>query len=115
MLDSAFAAHAHVPLADWLGTDVAPQPGRTSLAGKLACYNVYETADGKSMALGALEPQFWEDFCMAVERRIGWPGTALRTSPACALRWQGCFAHSLGHIGSTCLPPAIVAASRYWL
>ncbi len=56
MLDSV-AALAHVPLADWLSTGTAPQRGATSLSGKLACYNVYETADGRYMTLGALEPQ----------------------------------------------------------
>jgi len=67
MLDSV-AALAHVPLAGWLGAGVPPQRGRTSLGGKLACYNAYETADGRYMTLGALEPQFWEDFCVAVGR-----------------------------------------------
>jgi crotonobetainyl-CoA:carnitine CoA-transferase CaiB-like acyl-CoA transferase len=28
-----------------------------------ACYNVYETADGHWLALGALEPKFWKGFC----------------------------------------------------
>ena len=34
-----------------------------------ACYNVYETADGQWLALGALEPKFWAGFC----ERIGRP------------------------------------------
>lgn len=38
------------------------------LAGNLACYNVYNTADGGAMALGALEPKFWAAFCAAVGR-----------------------------------------------
>lgn len=33
------------------------------LTGALACYNVYETRDGKWMALGALEAKFWRRFC----------------------------------------------------
>ncbi len=33
------------------------------LAGNLTCYNVYATADGGAMALGALEPKFWAAFC----------------------------------------------------
>src|SRR5690606_4257533 len=33
------------------------------LSGSMANYNVYECADGKWMALGALEPKFWEAFC----------------------------------------------------
>ena len=37
-----------------------------------ACYNVYETADGEWLALGALEPKFWAGFC----ERIGRPDLA---------------------------------------
>jgi crotonobetainyl-CoA:carnitine CoA-transferase CaiB-like acyl-CoA transferase len=37
-----------------------------------ACYNVYETADGHWLALGALEPKFWTGFC----ERIGRPDLA---------------------------------------
>jgi crotonobetainyl-CoA:carnitine CoA-transferase CaiB-like acyl-CoA transferase len=33
------------------------------LRGEYACYNVYETADRRHAALGALEPKFWERFC----------------------------------------------------
>jgi alpha-methylacyl-CoA racemase len=33
-----------------------------------ACYNVYETADGEWLALGALEPKFWIAFCERIER-----------------------------------------------
>jgi crotonobetainyl-CoA:carnitine CoA-transferase CaiB-like acyl-CoA transferase len=31
-----------------------------------ACYNLYETRDGRYMSLGALEPQFWQAFCAAL-------------------------------------------------
>jgi alpha-methylacyl-CoA racemase len=33
-----------------------------------ACYNVYQTADGKWLALGALEPKFWAAFCTRIGR-----------------------------------------------
>jgi alpha-methylacyl-CoA racemase len=33
-----------------------------------ACYNVYETRDGRQIALGALESKFWATFCDAVGR-----------------------------------------------
>jgi crotonobetainyl-CoA:carnitine CoA-transferase CaiB-like acyl-CoA transferase len=33
-----------------------------------ACYNIYETADGKWLALGALESKFWKGFCERIER-----------------------------------------------
>lgn len=38
------------------------------LTGTLPCYSVYETADKKFIALGALEFKFWERFCKAVDR-----------------------------------------------
>ena len=37
-----------------------------------ACYNLYETADGQWLALGALEAKFWAGFC----ERIGRPDLA---------------------------------------
>lgn len=42
--------------------------GAGSLSGGLACYNVYATADGKAVALGALEPVFFTAFCRAIGR-----------------------------------------------
>jgi crotonobetainyl-CoA:carnitine CoA-transferase CaiB-like acyl-CoA transferase len=42
---------------------------RLPLTGALPCYNVYETADGRRLALGALEPHFWERFCRLAERK----------------------------------------------
>jgi alpha-methylacyl-CoA racemase len=41
---------------------------RLPLTGALPCYNLYETADGRKLALGALEPHFWERFCRAAGR-----------------------------------------------
>ncbi len=42
----------------------APGP----LAGAYPCYGVYAASDGRWLALGALEPQFWVAFCRAIER-----------------------------------------------
>ncbi len=42
--------------------------GNFQLSGQLANYNVYETGDGKFVALGALEPKFWLCFCEAVNK-----------------------------------------------
>jgi alpha-methylacyl-CoA racemase len=39
------------------------------LRGDHACYNVYESSDGRRMALGALEEKFWARFCEQVGRR----------------------------------------------
>ena len=33
-----------------------------------ACYNIYETAEGQWLALGALEPKFWIGFCERIGR-----------------------------------------------
>jgi crotonobetainyl-CoA:carnitine CoA-transferase CaiB-like acyl-CoA transferase len=44
-------------------------PRQLPLRGEAARYNVYETADGKWLALGALEEKFWVGFC----ERIGRP------------------------------------------
>ncbi len=38
-----------------------------SLRGESACYHVYHSADGQPLALGAIEPKFWANFCKAVE------------------------------------------------
>jgi crotonobetainyl-CoA:carnitine CoA-transferase CaiB-like acyl-CoA transferase len=42
--------------------------GTGELNGAFICYNVYETHDGGYMTLGALEPEFWAAFCLAVGR-----------------------------------------------
>ncbi len=42
--------------------------GRELLNGGSACYGIYETADGRFVTLGALEPKFWAAFCEAAGR-----------------------------------------------
>ena len=42
--------------------------GQGMLVGGLACYQVYRAGDGEAVALAALEPKFWDNFCRAVER-----------------------------------------------
>jgi len=44
------------------------EAGTHPLLGGAGCFNVYETADGKYLSLGALEPHFWGDFCKTVGR-----------------------------------------------
>ncbi len=39
-----------------------------TLTGRQACYSVYLASDGQAVALAALEPKFWERFCLAVSR-----------------------------------------------
>jgi len=42
--------------------------GRGLLNGGAACYQIYETFDGRFVALGALEQKFWANFCQALGR-----------------------------------------------
>jgi crotonobetainyl-CoA:carnitine CoA-transferase CaiB-like acyl-CoA transferase len=43
-----------------------PHPGDDFANHGYACYNLYETRDGRYMTLGALEPQFWETFSVSL-------------------------------------------------
>lgn len=38
------------------------------LTGRLACYRIYECADGRHLTLSALEPKFWSRLCELLER-----------------------------------------------
>jgi crotonobetainyl-CoA:carnitine CoA-transferase CaiB-like acyl-CoA transferase len=38
------------------------------LTGALACYRIYETADGRHLTIAALEPYFWRRLCELLER-----------------------------------------------
>jgi crotonobetainyl-CoA:carnitine CoA-transferase CaiB-like acyl-CoA transferase len=58
-------------LAGFLASKSSPTPldvGTVPLAGRYPFYNVFPTADGGSIALGALEPLFWGDLCTVLER-----------------------------------------------
>jgi crotonobetainyl-CoA:carnitine CoA-transferase CaiB-like acyl-CoA transferase len=48
--------------------DPVPLGARLPLSGGLACYNVYGTADGRHLSIGALESKFWERFCQVIGR-----------------------------------------------
>jgi len=39
-----------------------------NIRGGMLCYNTFKTRDGKFVALGAVEPKFWRNFCKAVGR-----------------------------------------------
>ncbi|MDJ0854299.1 MAG: CaiB/BaiF CoA-transferase family protein [Desulfobacterales bacterium] len=40
-----------------------PQRGDSMLAHRYACYNTYETSDGRYLAVGCVETRFWENLC----------------------------------------------------
>jgi crotonobetainyl-CoA:carnitine CoA-transferase CaiB-like acyl-CoA transferase len=43
-----------------------PARGDSVLTGRYACYRVYEAADERYIAVGALEPKFWQALCRAL-------------------------------------------------
>jgi crotonobetainyl-CoA:carnitine CoA-transferase CaiB-like acyl-CoA transferase len=45
-----------------------PQREGTYLSGGAAYYRVYRTADERHVMLGAVEPKFWRNFCVAADR-----------------------------------------------
>lgn len=75
-------AHAVLPLAALNQTGQVPRSGEGTLTGALACYGLYATADGRQLAVGALEHKFWAELCRRIQRpdlavlhRSGDPGT----------------------------------------
>ena len=55
-------------LAAVASTGKAPPRGADFLSGREPCYGVYRTADGRHMAVGALERKFWERVCDVLQR-----------------------------------------------
>ncbi len=52
----------------FFATGKLPARGEERLNGGWVCYQVFETADGRHVTLGALEPKFWANFCRLVGR-----------------------------------------------
>lgn len=67
-----------------------PSRGTDYLSGGMACYGVYGTADGRHLAVGAIEIKFWKNFCETIGRPdllgrghlIGKEGVAARAEVA---------------------------------
>jgi crotonobetainyl-CoA:carnitine CoA-transferase CaiB-like acyl-CoA transferase len=67
MLDGAFAWNVyHLLLRQLSGEE--PRRGREQLTGGYACYNVYETSDGRYVTVGAYEAHFWATLCRHLGR-----------------------------------------------
>ena len=66
--------HAHLVLPTATSTLFTPMLGRAPGAGEdllnggLPCYNLYTTADGRQLAVAALEFKFWKAACAVLER-----------------------------------------------
>ena len=66
MTDAVFA-HAVFPLVSVLAAGRAAPRGADLLSGGVPCYGVYRTADERYLAVGALEPKFWELLCASLD------------------------------------------------
>ncbi|MFV8824247.1 CaiB/BaiF CoA transferase family protein [Thauera sp. WH-2] len=73
MTDASFA-HAIFPLTEVLAHGRVRPRGEALLSGGVPCYGVYETADGRHMAVGALEEKFWKLLCSTLGRPDLEPG-----------------------------------------
>lgn len=61
-------AHAVLPLAAVNTHGQADAVGQSKLTGALPCYAMYATADGRYLAVAALERKFWDAFCTRIGR-----------------------------------------------
>ncbi|WP_346207732.1 CaiB/BaiF CoA-transferase family protein [Caldifermentibacillus hisashii] len=53
-------------LPNYLMKNIPSKRGEQMLSGGLACYEVYQTKDGRWLAVGALEMKFWRVFCQKI-------------------------------------------------
>ncbi|MBS0513831.1 MAG: CoA transferase [Proteobacteria bacterium] len=67
MTDAAMA-HAIFPLTEVLAHGCVRPRGEDLLTGGVPCYGVYQTADGRHMAVGSLEEKFWHLTCDTLGR-----------------------------------------------
>ncbi len=74
-LDAPMAGAAGWLMQPWYAVERAaraagqgPRPSSRLLGGEAAYYRSYRTADGRHLAVAALEPHFWERFCAAIGR-----------------------------------------------
>ena len=59
--------HAVLAAITLAATGRVVPPARDLLSGGAPCYGAYRTADGRHMAVGALEMKFWAALCAALE------------------------------------------------
>ena len=73
MLDGA-VSWLPILAAEYFVNGVPPKAGGAILIGQNACYEVYETKDGRYISIGAVEPHLWGNFCDKIgkEEFKGW-------------------------------------------
>jgi crotonobetainyl-CoA:carnitine CoA-transferase CaiB-like acyl-CoA transferase len=88
MTDGAFALLA-LSLGAFFAEDRTPGIETELLNGGIPGYNVYVCADGRQLAVGALEPQFWRALCEGVGRPDLFGD---HMDPSALERWRALFA-----------------------
>ncbi len=97
----------------------ADEPDGTGmLTGRALCYNVYACADGRHLAISALEPKFWFEVCERLARPdlkpLGFnpqPGAAERMAAFRAFIGSQPLAHWLAELGDdVCCAPVLTLA-----
>ncbi len=66
MVDMMLAWQAHIFSQYLIGQEVAEREALPLNGGSF--YDFYETADGRYLSVGSLEPKFWTGFCQAIGR-----------------------------------------------
>jgi len=119
MADAAMALNVAALSSKMMFGGHDPQPGRDILSGGLPCYSTYRTADDRYLAVGALEPKFWQAFCTAVGRpdlvARGWDMGPKRDAAVAEVgatiatktlaEWEAVFAHV-----DACVAPVLTLA-----
>ena len=67
LMDGAFSWAVGLAGA-FFADGINPERGKTTLTGKYAFYDIYETSDGRYITLGVLEPHLWVNFCRYIGR-----------------------------------------------
>lgn len=67
-MTDAVLAHNLFPLVTTLVHGHPAPRGADLLTGGVPCYGVYRTADDRYLAVGALEPKFWQALCATIGR-----------------------------------------------
>ena len=131
MTDGLLSHHVF-PHGD-LDAGCPPVAGRTLLTGGAPCYRVYETADGRQLAVGALELKFWQAFCDAAGlgalRELHWsgglvPGSAESAAVAAQVarrigsrtrdEWEAVFAEVDACVTPVLTPAEALAHPHHW-
>lgn len=85
-MTDAVLAHAVMPLVGVLAGGKAPARGQDELSGGIPAYNIYATRDGRHMAVGSLEPKFWQKTCEVLGLAYLAPHGWVRGAEAAAVR-----------------------------